>query len=66
MFAAVARWAIAGRTRFVPLVLSAGAVWYLLDTTPFHNNEHFYSDAPGLSVLQWLNQKALLLDDRRA
>ena len=43
-----------------------GAVWYLLDTTPFHNNEHFYSDAPGLSVLQWLNQKCVLHDDRRA
>src|SRR5581483_7960096 len=25
--------------------------------TPYHNTEHYYSDAPGLSVLQWLNQK---------
>jgi hypothetical protein len=58
MFVVVARWAYAGRTRLVPLALAAGAVWYLLDTTPFHNTEHFYSDAPGLSVLQWLNQKA--------
>jgi hypothetical protein len=57
VFAVLARWVYAGRIRLVPLALSAGAVWYLLDTTPYHNNEHFYSDAPGLSVLQWLNQK---------
>jgi len=57
-FAVVARWVFAGRTRLVPLALSAAAVWYLLDTTPYHNTEHFYSDAPGLSVLQWLNQHA--------
>ena len=56
VFAVVARWAIAGRTRIVPLGLAAAAVWYLLDTTPYHNNEDFYSDAPGLTVLQWLNR----------
>ena len=44
-------------TRLIPVLLSAAAVWYLLDTTPYHNTEHFYSDAPGLSVLQWLNRK---------
>jgi hypothetical protein len=32
-------------------------VAYLLDTTPYHDYEKFYSDAPGLSILQWLNQK---------
>ena len=57
VFAVVARWAITARTRLVPLGLATAAVWYLLDTTPYHNTEHFYSDAPGLSVLQWLNQK---------
>lgn len=57
VFAVVAAWAVAGRTRFVPLALSAGAVAYLLDVTPYHNNEDFYSDAPGLSVLQWLNRE---------
>jgi hypothetical protein len=57
VFAVLARWVYAGRFRLVPLVLSAAAVWYLLHTTPLHNTEHFYSDAPGLSVLQWLNQK---------
>jgi hypothetical protein len=40
----------------LPVVLAAASVWYLLDTTPYHNNEHFYSDAPGLSILQWLNR----------
>ncbi|HEY6962601.1 MAG TPA: hypothetical protein VI408_11985 [Gaiellaceae bacterium] len=57
VFVVVARWALLGRTRLLPLALAAGATWYLLDTTPYHNTEHFYSDAPGLSVLQWLNQK---------
>ena len=57
VFAVLARWVYAGRSRLVPIALSAAAVWYLLDTTPYHNTEHFYSDAPGLSVLQWLNQK---------
>ncbi len=57
VFAVLARWAISGRIRIVPLLLSGAAVWYLLDTTPLHNTEHLYSDAPGLAVLQWLNQK---------
>ena len=57
VFAVVARWAVTARTRLMPLALATAACWYLLDTTPYHNNEHFYSDAPGLSVLQWLNQK---------
>jgi len=57
LFAVVARWALGARTRLVALALATGAVWYLLDTTPYHNTEHFYSDAPGLSVPQWLNQK---------
>jgi hypothetical protein len=57
VFAVVAFWAHRGGTRIVPLALSVAGVAYLLDTTPYHNTEHFYSDAPGLSVLQWLNQK---------
>jgi hypothetical protein len=63
LFAVVARWAFAGRLRLIPLALSGAAVGYLLDTTPYHNNEHFYSDAPGLSVLQWLNQKIYFTTD---
>ncbi len=57
VFVVTARWALFGRARVIPLVLSVAAVWYLLDTTPYHNTEHFYSDAPGLSILQWLNRK---------
>lgn len=55
-FAVTARWLLFGRTRVVATVVSAAAVSYLLDTTPYHNTEHFYSDAPGLSILQWLNR----------
>jgi len=57
LFAVVARWAVAGRLRVVALAVSGAIVGYLLASTPYHNNEHFYSDAPGLSVLQWLNQR---------
>jgi hypothetical protein len=56
VFAATARWLLYGRGRIVPVALSAGAVGYLLATTPYHNNEDFYSDAPGLTILQWLNR----------
>ena len=57
VFLAVAVWAATGRVRVIALVAAAGAVAYLLDMTPYHNTEDFYSDAPGLSVLQWLNRK---------
>jgi hypothetical protein len=56
VFAVTARWLILGRTRVLATVVAAAAVAYLLDTTPYHNDEHFYSDAPGLSILQWLNR----------
>jgi hypothetical protein len=56
VFVTSARWLLAGRARAIAVVASAGAVAYLLYSTPYHNNEHFYSDAPGLSVLQWLNR----------
>jgi hypothetical protein len=55
VFAVTARWALGGRARLLPVAVSALGIWYLLDTTPYHNTEHFYSDAPGLSILQWLN-----------
>jgi hypothetical protein len=56
VFVVTARWLLLGRTRVTATVIAAAAVAYLLDTTPYHNNEHFYSDAPGLSILQWLNR----------
>lgn len=67
VFAVTARWLIAGRARIVPAAFAAAAVAYLLETTPYHNTEHFYSDAPGLSVLQWLNRKPFYFttDDAR-
>jgi hypothetical protein len=57
VFVALAAWAATARIRPVALLLSAGAVAYMLDVTPYHNTEDFYSDAPGLSVLQWLNRR---------
>jgi hypothetical protein len=56
-FIAAARWLTTARFRPVPVLASALAVGYLLWTTPYHAYEHLYSDAFGLSILQWLNQK---------
>ncbi|MFL5963546.1 MAG: hypothetical protein ACJ757_11720 [Gaiellaceae bacterium] len=56
VFVVTARWLLMGRARVLSVLVAAASVWYLLDTTPYHNTEHFYSDAPGLSILQWLNQ----------
>jgi hypothetical protein len=56
VFVVAARWVVAGRWRVFPLVAAAAATAYLLASTPYHAYEHFYSDAPGLSILQWLNR----------
>ena len=56
VFVITARWAVMGRTRLVPGALAAGGIGYLLATTPYHINEHLYSDALGLAILQWLNR----------
>jgi hypothetical protein len=56
VFAVTARWLLTGRARVVPVAVAAACVGYLLWTTPYHNNEKFYSDAPGLSNLQWFNR----------
>jgi hypothetical protein len=53
----VARCHAFGRVKAWAATVSLAGVGYLLASTPYHNYEHFYSDAPGLSVLQWLNQK---------
>jgi hypothetical protein len=57
VFVVAARWLVAGRARILPVALATGAVAYLLDTTPYELNDRFYSDAPGLSILHWLNRK---------
>jgi hypothetical protein len=56
VFTVTARWLLYGRARVVATIIAAAAVGYILATTPYHNYEHFYSDAPGLSILQWLNR----------
>jgi hypothetical protein len=56
VFVVAARWVVAGRRRPLPLVAAAAATAYLLGATPYHAYEHFYSDAPGLAILQWLNR----------
>ncbi|MCW2963355.1 MAG: hypothetical protein JWO17_607 [Actinomycetia bacterium] len=56
VFVVAARCVAAGRPRVLPLVAAAAATGYLLASTPYHAYEHFYSDAPGLSILQWLNR----------
>jgi hypothetical protein len=57
VFAATAVWTLRARSGVVALAVSAAVVAHLLDTTPYHDYEKFYSDAPGLSILQWLNQE---------
>jgi hypothetical protein len=56
VFAVAARWLVAGRSRIVPVALAAGAVAYLLHTTPYELDDRFYSDAPGLSILHRFNR----------
>lgn len=56
VFVVAARWVVAGRRRVLPLISAAPATAYVLGTTPYHAYEHFYSDAPGLAILQWLNR----------
>jgi hypothetical protein len=56
-FIAAGRWLLQARFRPVPVVVAGVGVGYLLWTTPYHAYEHLYSDAFGLSILQWLNQK---------
>lgn len=55
-FVAAARFIADRRVRVLPLALATAAVAWLLWSTPYHAYEHLYSDAFGLSILQWLNQ----------
>ena len=56
-FVAAGRWILSARFTPASIAASGLAVGYLLWTTPYHAYEHLYSDAFGLSILQWLNQK---------
>jgi hypothetical protein len=56
VFAVTARWLEQGRARLVSAAAAAAALWYVVDTTPYHMDEHFSVDAPGLTILSWLNR----------
>jgi hypothetical protein len=56
ILAVTARWLDRGRARVLAVAAAAGATWYLIDTTPYHMEEHFSVDAPGLALLSWLNR----------
>jgi hypothetical protein len=56
VFVVTARWIERGGARVLPAVAAAAAVAYPLLTTPYHMDEHFSVDAPGLSILSWLNR----------
>lgn len=46
------------RRRVRPAALAAAAAFvaYVIATTPYKMEFHFYSDAPGLAILAWLNR----------
>jgi hypothetical protein len=46
-----------GRVRLLPTVAAAGLALYVILTTPYQMDFHFYFDAPGLGILQGANQK---------
>jgi hypothetical protein len=50
------RWLEQGRARLTAVAAAVAGMWYLLDTTPYHMDEHFSVDAPGLAILSWLNR----------
>jgi hypothetical protein len=52
-----------GRPRLTALAAATAAVFYLVTTTPYELDYHFFFDAPGLSVLQSLNRVAGLTND---
>jgi hypothetical protein len=56
MFAVTARWLVGARARLFATVGAVAAVAYLITHTPFHMEEHLTVDAPGLSILSWLNR----------
>jgi hypothetical protein len=51
-----------------PLAVAAAALFalYLVLTTPYEMQFHFYSQAPGFSILEWLNRTSLGLTPNQA
>jgi hypothetical protein len=56
VFVAAARFLVGRRARLLPVTVASAAIGWALWATPYHAYEHLYSDAFGLSILQWLNQ----------
>ncbi|MDX6489305.1 MAG: hypothetical protein QOK13_1920 [Gaiellaceae bacterium] len=46
-----------GRVRLLPTVAAAGLALYVIVTTPYQMDSHFYFDAPGFGILEGANQK---------
>jgi hypothetical protein len=59
LFAGTALWL--ERRSAQPLAIAAAAVLalYLVLTTPYEMQFHFYSQAPGFSLLEWLNRSSV-------
>lgn len=56
LFAATALYFERRRMHLFALVAAAGFGLYLILTTPYHMEVHFYADAPGLAILQAANR----------
>ena len=46
-----------GRVRLLPTVAAAGLALYVILTTDYQMDKHFYFDAPGFGILEGANQK---------
>ena len=57
LFAATALFFERRRMHVFALVAAAGFALYLILTTPYQMQVHFYSDAPGLAILQGANRR---------
>ncbi|HVN62653.1 MAG TPA: hypothetical protein VMT59_15480 [Gaiellaceae bacterium] len=57
LFAATALFFERRRMHVFGLVAAAGFALYLILTTPYQMQVHFYSDAPGLAILQGANRR---------
>jgi len=56
IFTAMAMWLERPRVRWWALAASAAFVLYLIVSTPYKMEFHFYSDAPGLAILEAANR----------
>jgi hypothetical protein len=57
LFAATALFFERRRMHLFALVAAAGFALYLILTTPYQMQVHFYSDAPGLAILEGANRR---------